>query len=366
MPLDKKNKSKILFICPHPENTAPGQRLKYEQYFDYFQENDLELTVAPFMTNAFWDIVYQQKHLFQKIKWTLYGYLKRIMLLFSLGKYDCVYVFLWVTPFGTTLFERLTIKLSKRLIYDIDDLVYLKPSSKANPLLSFIKSRQKPIVLMRHANHVITCTPHLDTFVRNFTTNTTDISSTINTETYQPVNTYSNNRKLTLGWSGSFSTSKYLKLLSNVLVKLKSKYDFSLLVIGDPEFSIDGLDIEAIPWNADTEVEHLQRIDIGLYPLPDEEWVLGKSGLKALQYMALGIPTVATKIGANHRVIEDGVSGYLVDSEQEWLAQLSRLIENPELRKNIGMKARLRVEQYYSIEANKETYLKIIQNQTSH
>ncbi|MEO9485814.1 MAG: glycosyltransferase family 4 protein [Ekhidna sp.] len=359
----KKSKAKILFVCPHPENTAPGQRLKYEQYFTYFRANGVDLTIAPFMTFPFWKIVYKKGFLVQKVYWTMYGYLKRILLLFSLKKYDCVYVFLWVTPFGSTLFEWLTIKLSKKLIYDIDDLVYLKPASKVNPFLKLIKSGRKPIILMKHAHHVITCTPHLDAFVKKYTPNTTDISSTINTDTYQPANDYSNERKLTLGWSGSFSTSKYLKLLQNVLLKLKSNYDFDLLVIGDASFSIKGLSVEAIPWSAETEVKTLQRIDIGLYPLPNEEWVMGKSGLKALQYMALGIPTVATKIGANHRVIKDGESGFLVESDEEWLAKISLLLNNADLRKKIGEKARKRVDEHYSINANKNTYLQII-NQT--
>ncbi|GAB4234835.1 MAG: hypothetical protein Tsb0034_08700 [Ekhidna sp.] len=364
MPLDRRNKKRILVICPHPENTAPGQRLKYEQYFDYLREKGIELTIAPFMTIAFWNIVYKKGHLFQKIYWTLYGYLKRILLLFSIRKYDGIYIFLWVTPFGSTFFEWLAIKLSKRLIYDIDDLVYLKPASKANPLLKLIKSGQKPIILMKHADHVITCTPHLDAFVRQYNSNTTDISSTINTDSYQPVNRYSNDGKLTLGWSGSFSTSKYLTLLKNVLLKLQSKYDCNILVIGDPSFSIEGLEIEAIKWNSKTEIENLQRIDIGLYPLPNEEWVLGKSGLKALQYMALGIPTVATKIGANHRVIEDGISGFLVESDEEWLNKLEKLINDSMLRKSIGDKARERVEALYSINANRDTYLDIIKKNT--
>jgi glycosyltransferase involved in cell wall biosynthesis len=105
----------------------------------------------------------------------------------------------------------------------------------------------------------------------------------------------------------------------------------------------------------------LQQMDIGLYPLPlDEEWVYGKSGLKALQYMALGLPVVATAIGANFRVIEEGKSGFLVTTPEEWLARLKLLIHNPGLRKELGQKARERVEKYYSIKANEPVYLEII------
>nr|WP_225986615.1 glycosyltransferase family 4 protein [Rufibacter sp. LB8] len=214
---------------------------------------------------------------------------------------------------------------------------------------------------MKVADHVITCTPHLDTFVRQYNHKTTDISSTINTQIYKPRENYSiSNNKLTLGWSGSHSTSKYVYLLKDVFIKLKETTDFRLLVIGDKEFKMEGVDVTSIAWQESTEVIDLSKIDIGLYPLPDEEWVLGKSGLKALQYMALGIPTIATAIGANFRVIEHGVSGYLVKDDQQWLDAIIALANDSQLRESIGTKAAERVEQYYSINANAPVYLKIM------
>ena len=105
----------------------------------------------------------------------------------------------------------------------------------------------------------------------------------------------------------------------------------------------------------------LQRFDIGLYPLPmDNQWVLGKSGLKALQYMAVGLPVVATAIGANYRIIENGRSGFLVKTKEEWIAALLTLMNDPQLRKNIGIAARENVEASYSIHANAPIYLSII------
>ena len=215
---------------------------------------------------------------------------------------------------------------------------------------------------MKKANHVITCTPHLDAFVRQYTNKTTDISSTINTETYIPINAYSNDKILTLGWSGSHSTSKYINLIKDELLELSKKYKFKFLVIGDPLFNIPGIDIEAIEWNESTEIMNLQRIDIGLYPLPDEQWVLGKSGLKALQYMSLGIPTVATAIGANFRVIEDGISGTLAESKYQWKEAIEKYLLNPKIRKKHGLNGRKRVEQLYSVNANKSIYLECLNN----
>ncbi|MEZ4884601.1 MAG: glycosyltransferase family 4 protein [Chitinophagales bacterium] len=351
-------RKKILLICPHPEDTAPGQRLKYEQYLTYLRSEGYDIDISPFMTLPFWNIVYKKGYFLQKVFWTLMGYLRRVGDLFRLPFYDGIYIFLWVTPFGPPIFERLFVFFNAKVIYDIDDMVFLRHSSSANRFMEVFKGRAKPIYLMKKAKHIIVCTPLLNQFVQQYNPNTTDISSTINTQTYLPINTYSNDlQALTIGWSGSHSTSKYLYLLKDVFLELQKTHSFKLLVIGDPHFEMEGIDLEAIKWESATEVQNLQRIDIGVYPLPDEEWVYGKSGLKALQYMTLGIPTVATAIGANFRVIEDGVSGFLVQKNEEWLKVLQQLLDNPSLRKEIGVKARQRVQDYYSIEANKHKYL---------
>lgn len=365
----KKNskQKRVLIICPHPVNVAPGQRLKYEQYFDYFEKNGFEVVVKPFMTPSFWEIVYKKGYVFQKILWTIYGYWTRILLLFKIKNYDISYIFLWVTPFGLPLFEWLTVKLAKKIIYDIDDMVFLGHSSDANRFIQNLKGRKKMIFLMKNANHVITCTPSLDNFVRQFNKNTTDISSTINTKTYKPKKSYELKKPIILGWSGSHSTSKYLLLLEPVFEKLmQNGINFQVLCIGNENFKFknDQIPLKAIPWQLQTEVEDLSKIDIGLYPLPDEPWVYGKSGLKALQYMALGIPTLATAVGTNFRIINDGENGFLipVNDHQTWIKRILELVESEYLRQKIGANGRKTVVENYSVDANKDTYLSILNN----
>ena len=355
-------RKRILLICPNPEDEAPGQRLKYEQYFGYLRANGYEITVSPFITMAFWRVIYKPGHYGRKVFWTLFGYARRVFDLLRAPFYDGVYIFLWVTPFGTSFFERLFRLAARKVIYDIDDLVFLGNTSSANKVVALLRGRAKYVYLMKCADHVITCTPYLDKFVRQYNARTTDISSTINTDTYMPSNRYSNDQPLVIGWSGSLTTAPYLRLLEKPLLRLKEKHDFKLLVIGDPNFKMPGLEVEAIPWRLATEVRDLSRIDIGVYPLPDKEWVYGKSGLKALQYMTLGIPTVAAAIGANFRVIEDGVSGYLVKTEEEWLSRLESLVTDAQLRRKIGEGARKRVEASFSIKVNRDTYLGIFKN----
>ena len=358
-------KYKMLVVCPHPEKMAPGQRLKYEQYFEDFRRNNIEVTVKSFMTVRFQNVVYKKGHFLEKIFWTLYGYWQRFILLFSIRRYDISYIFLWVTPFGPPFFEWMYTKLSRKVVYDIDDLVYLKGvKSKANPISTALKGRNKPIYMMKHADRVITCTPYLDEFVRKYNNNTTDISSTINTEKYIPKTDYTlREGKAIFGWSGSLSTSRYLHLLDNVFKRLKADgVQFKVLVMGDESFSIEGIEVEALPWKEEYEVEVIKRFDIGLYPLPDEEWVLGKSSLKALQYMGAGVPVIATAIGTNFRVMEHASNGLLVKTEDEWVEQLKSLTRDESLRKKLGEKGAQVVEEKFSIHANSKVYLGILKN----
>lgn len=356
-----KNKN-ILFLSPYPIDKAPSQRLKYEQYYSYIREDGFTIDTSSFVSLKFWNIIYKKGFLIQKILYTIIGYIKRFLILFKLKNYDIVYIHLWVTPFGFPLFEKLVRLLSKKIIYDIDDMIFLGHSSDANQFLEGLKGKNKMIYLMKCSNHVITCTPTLDDFARKFNKNTTDISSTINTDKYTRK-IHKDKKIITLGWSGSHSTSKYVKLLENVFeVLLKKKYQFNVLVIGDSNFCFDNknINVKAISWNLDTEVEDLKKIDIGLYPLPNERWVLGKSGLKALQYMALGIPTIATDIGANSRIISHKKNGFLVSNKQDWVEAIEYLIDNVELRNKIGLESIKTVETRFSIKSTASTYLDVL------
>lgn len=360
------SRKKILILCPYPEDMAPSQRLKFEQYYKYFREAGYDLKISPFISQSFWKIIYKRGYFFQKVFYTIVGYFRRISDLFRVRKYDLVYIHLWVTPFGLPFFERLFAGLSRKMIFDIDDLVYLKDlKSRATPFISKFKGAQKPLYLMREADHVITCTPYLDNFVRQYNLNTTDISSTVDTNAYKEKEDYSlKEEKLIIGWSGSLSTAKYLHLLDEVFKDLKNHVSFKLLVLGDKNFNIDGVDVEAYDWSKEVELPTIRRFDIGLYPLPDEEWVYGKSSLKAIQYMAMGIPTVATAIGTNFRVIEDGESGFLVNTNEQWITCLTELAGDATLRQRIGKKAREKVVAHFSIEANKSAYLNILHKLT--
>jgi len=358
-----EKRKKILVICPCPEGIAPAQRLKYEQYFNSWRENKFDIQVSPFFSERLQQILYKKGNTLEKIYWVIRAYIKRFFEIFTLHKYDAVYIFLWVTPFGFPLMEYLFTRMNKHIIYDIDDLIFMKSINGVNSATDFIKGKKKPFFLMRRARHVITCTPYLTSIALKYNTKVTDISSTINTVTYQPVNSYKNDHTIILGWSGSHSTAPFLYLLKDALIELNKRSRFKLMVMGADEFAIEGLDIELVKWSVENEIRTLQQFDIGLYPLPiDNDWVLGKSGLKALQYMGVGVPVIATAIGTNFRIIEEARTGFLVTTNNEWINTIERLINDPELRKSIGLAGRENVVKNYSINANAQTYINILKS----
>jgi L-malate glycosyltransferase len=351
---------RLLVLCPYPVGVAPGQRLKYEQYFDYFERCGIAVTVSPFMSRRLWTVLYRRGFFLEKVFWTLAGYVRRIIDLGRAPFFDGTYVFLWGTPFGPPIFEWLLSKLQPRLVYDIDDMVFLRHASRTNSWVEHLKGRGKSIFLMSRAIHVITCTPALTAIARKRNPNVTDISSTIDMEQYQPPVIHTLDREVVIGWSGSHSTSGYLRLIEPALEEVARRVTVRFLIIGDASFRFHNLDCEAVAWSAETEVRDLRRIAVGVYPLPDDPWILGKSGLKALQYMALSIPPVATAAGTNFRVIEHGVSGFLVTTHEEWVDALVRLSKDPALRTRIGNAARSRVLSRFSVAGHRDTYFNVV------
>lgn len=165
--------------------------------------------------------------------------------------------------------------------------------------------------------------------------------------------------KVTIGWTGTHSTLKYLALILSPIQELEKIYHFDFVVIADkkPDFQLKSL--RFIKWNKQTEIEDLLRINIGLMPLSDDPWTNGKCGFKALQFMALGIPALASPVGVNYEIIDDGENGFLCRSENEWLEKLKLLLKNRELRYLMGQKGRKRVEENFSVDANRENFLSL-------
>jgi L-malate glycosyltransferase len=358
--LSNMKKKSVLILCPSPRGTVATQRLKYEQYLGLLENEGYEFTISPFQSARFWEIIYKPGRTLEKVFWTLTGYVKRLFDLLRAPFYDAVFVNLWVTPLGLPAYERLLFFFNRRVIYDLDDMIFLS-DRKRTSFIQKIKGRKKPIVLMKHAAYVIVCTPKLEeiALATNLRGRAIDISSTFNTNRFVPVSGYVQHETTTIGWTGTQSTLKFLDLLTNVLQQVAAKRKIRLLVIANQEYKMEGVPTEFRYWKEETEVQDLHDMEIGVYPIPANEWSLGKSSLKALTYMCIGIPVVATAYGTNFRIIDDGVDGLLAKNDADWVNKIVELIDDVEMRKRVGLAGRKKVLERFSVEANFPKYLEV-------
>ena len=355
-------KKKVLVLCPSPEGTAATQRLKYEQYLGLLKEQGYDFTISSFQTQRFWNIIYKPGRTAEKIFWTLVGYLRRSFDLLRAPFYDAVFVNLWVTPLGMPFYERLLFFFNKNVIYDIDDMIFItKHDHVKTSFFQRLKGRRKPVVMMKHSKYVIVCTPKLEEIAleTNKYKKAVDISSTFDTRRFVPVSSYTQTPEIAIGWTGTHSTIPFLETLQPVLAEVSRQRKIKLVVIANKEYAMKDVVTEFIPWRAETEVADLHRIQVGLYPIPANEWSLGKSSLKALTYMAIAIPFVATAYGTNYRIMQDGVQGFMASNEKEWIDALIRLVDDVQLRRQMGQAGRKTVEELFSVEANFPKYLQV-------
>ena len=264
------------------------------------------------------------------------------------GQYDLVYIFREAAVIGPAWYERRIARSGVPIVFDFDDAVFVPYRSPSNGYLSYLKFPQKTSETCRLASHVMAGNAYLADYARKFNGNVTIVPTTIDTDKYRVVERTANPEKLTIGWSGSHSTVQHLDTIRDVLKAIGASERVKLRVIGTPKYDVDGVDVVASEWRPETEVDDLSEIDIGLMPLPDDRWARGKCGLKALQYMALGIPTICSPVGVNTTIITDGENGYLAATTGEWVEKMERLIGSAELRKRVGLAGRRTVEEQFS------------------
>ena len=357
---------RMLVICPYPIGVAAGQRLKFEQYYDDWRAAGWEVVPSTFMDQKLWHVAFEPGHFAAKAIGVAKGMLRRARDLFRVPSFDLVYCFMYVTPVGTSLPERMVRRFARKLVFDVEDNVMLgfgrAANDHPNPLLRFLRGAGKYLYLIREADHVVTSSPSLNDLCLSFNRRRacTYISSSIDSDRFVPANRYSNDGRVTIGWTGTFSSRPYLDLLRPVFQQLAKERDFRLRVIGNFDYELPGVDLKVIRWTADQEVEQLQGIDIGVYPLPFDDWVGGKSGLKAIQYMMVGLPCVATNVGTTPLIIRHGDNGLLVRTEDEWLEALRRLLDDPGLRRKLGEQARRNAVAKYSVKAIAADYRRVL------
>jgi glycosyltransferase involved in cell wall biosynthesis len=353
---------RFLFLAVHAPNRAPGQRFRFEQYLDSLRDRGIQCDFSWALDADGASLLYSPGNIPRKALLTARLLVKRWLEVLSLNKYDLVFVQREAMFAGGPTLELAAKRYGARLVFDFDDAIWLADMSAFNQRYRWLKSAGKIPRMLRAADLVLAGNAFLAEYARAHNPHVQIVPTTIDTDSYSPREQSRGDGSVCVGWSGSFSTIRDFRLALPVLRRLRARFGdrVRFKVIGDGSFRDEELGVVGQPWRADSEVADLHEIDIGLMPLPDNEWSRGKCGLKGLQYMALGIPTLMSPVGVNAEIIEDGKTGFLPRNEGDWEAALSSLIESAALRAQIGAAGRQRVVHYYSVRAWRDRYCDLL------
>lgn len=354
----------VLVLAPYSPGTAPSQRFRFEQYVERLAGQGIDMDIRALLDADTAAILYEPGHTAAKSAFVARAAVSRLRDIVAARRHDVVFVSRETYPLGYPFVERALSAIGVPYVFDFDDSIFLPNASSANRFATRLKYAGKTRKSVELAALVIAGNDYLAEWARPINPNVRVIPTTIDTDAYRAPERRPRGGPLTIGWTGSRTTVGYLEELAPLLAELQREHGVRLRVIGDPEFTIEGADVEALPWREQTELEDLEPIDIGLMPLTDDRWSRGKCGLKALQYMALGIPTVMSPVAVNRTIAEDGAA-LLASSPTEWREALTRLIQDPEMRVGLGDRGRRRVEQRYSTGVNLPLYVDALRSAVS-
>lgn len=349
---------KIAFVVQMPREVSPGQRFRFELWEAVLEKHNTRISTYSFFDMTTYAKLYLPGFLFTKFFGVVKGFIKRFGLLFKLRNYDFIFLQREFAPVGPPIFEWIAAKILRcKIIYDFDDAIWIANTSKENKLASLFKAFWKVKYVCKWSYKVVGGNDFLCEYARSFNKQVNKIPTCVDTIHHHNRLKDQKTEKVIIGWTGSHSTMKYLNELIPVFETLQQKYPIELVVISNkaPEFSL--IQLHYVRWQEETEVEDLLKINIGLMPLNPDPWCEGKCGFKLIQYLSLGIPAVASPVGVNKIIIEEGVNGFLCATKEEWLKALSALIENEEMRTEMGQKGRLKIEKEYSVNSQAGKFL---------
>ncbi|MCK5100804.1 MAG: glycosyltransferase family 4 protein, partial [Desulfobacteraceae bacterium] len=290
-----------------------GLFYRYKQYLPFFEKKGVDISIVPLKGGGF----------------------SRFNCIWKAGCADIVIVRRkLLQPWESML---LSIRACK-VIFDFDDAILFKSSA---PYYSFGR-KIKFMAMIKSSDVIIAGNSYLKELAATYTDHDRIhiLPTPLDLSKYREKDYTVKTSQVTLGWIGSKSTLRYLKELIPIFNRLGKKYsNIKLKIVANAFFDCDKLIIEKKEWKYDDEVDDLLSFDIGLMPLDETPWSKGKCSFKLIQYLAVGIPSVCSPVGMNKDVIANGKQGLWATSLEEWESQLSKLIEDTDLRKKMGTAA---------------------------
>lgn len=355
---------KVLFFLPYSLEAA-GCRYRVHQFLPFLEAHGVQCELRELVKPELYRVLYKPGHRFEKAWRFTASALRRLKDLRDARDWDVLFVHRECFPFGPALMERYLAGLRRPIVFDFDDAIYL---SSDDALKDLLRAPEKTHVITQLADEVIVSNEHLRRLCLAYNRNVSIIPTSVETEqqfyarTHEGVLAPANGRPVRLGWIGSHSTAKYLTRLGPVLARVAARHPIEFLVVGaGRDISMPGVNVINAPWSLATEVNDFRSLDIGLYPLADELWELGKAAFKTIQFMAVGVPCVTSRVGVAIDIVRDGDNGFLASSDDEWVAKICRLIEEPDLRRRMAASGRSTAVEGFSVASNAPKLLAVLQ-----
>jgi glycosyltransferase involved in cell wall biosynthesis len=343
---------KILFLTKY-DTLAASSRLRAYQFQEKMDLLKYEVEVKPLLSNYYLKLRFNNKR--ANILYLIFLFLKRVYSLIGIVKYDVIVIHIELFPFLPAFFERLLFFSNKKIYFDYDDAVYHNYDMSNNIFIKFFLA-SKIKFLMKNADGIIAGNKYTETYAKKSgATNVLILPTVINIDHYVEKAQSSPSQKIfTIGWIGSPSTSKYLKLIARPLKRLGKITPVRLYLVGASKklnFSIDNVEITSVAWSLENEQKALREFDVGIMPLFDERWEKGKCAFKLIQYMASFLPVVSSDVGMNSEIINDHENGLLASSSDEWFDSLYKIYKHHDIRQVMGFNGRTLVEKEFTIQS---------------
>jgi len=338
----------VAALVPYAAGTTPSQRFRIEQWAPFLGERGIVVRVLPFAERALTELMQRPGRLLRKLPLALSAVVRQTLRAAGGDLGDVVLLHRSAALLGPPVLERL-LAARRPLVFDFDDAIFLPHETETNRGLAWLKFPAKTGTICRLSAHVVVGNAYLGAYARRFNPRVTVVPSSIDTARYQPLPPTGAHGKVVIGWMGSSTSQTSLELFTAMLREVATLPNVEIRVVSNRAPHLPGVPVVWRPWSAATEVADIAGFDVGIMPMPETEWALGKCALKALQYMAMGVATVASAVGANREVIEHGRSGLLASTDADWLAGLRTLVTSPELRARLGRAGRQTVETRYSM-----------------
>ncbi|MBL7946670.1 MAG: glycosyltransferase family 4 protein [Flavobacteriales bacterium] len=351
---------RILFVAAHRPDRSPSQRYRFEQFAGYWAEKGFTHEYAWLIGAEDDQAFYSPGRLAAKAGIFIRSWNRRAQQVRRARDFDLIIVQREAFMTGSTRFEERLAASGVPVIYDFDDAIWHMDVSDANRKLRWLKDPGKTAKIIGLADLVIAGNNYLADYAKGHNTRVEVVPTVIDTDRYVPTEPVPRaDGKVVIGWTGSYTSLGHLKPALPMLRRLYDRFGERIIfrVISDRDLVAAGLPVENIRWKSSTEAQDLAGIDIGIMPLPDDEWSRGKCGFKGLQYMGMGKAVVLGRVGVNNEIVQDGWNGMLSGSEAEWLQALGDLVESADLRARLGAEARRTVVERYSVRAWRDKYL---------